>query len=228
MQCKDRNLQPGPIATFLRWKELGRFVRKGEKALVLCMPVTVKSKQNRKSSTEDAGPDEPTSKSSSARTMFVYKPNWFVLSQTDGEPFTPPSSPTWDRGLALATLEIQEEPFNHMDGNCQGYATRDRKVAVSPLAALPHKTLFHELAHILLGHTTESSMSDGEITPKSLKEVEAECVALICCESLDLPGAEYARGYIQHWIQGAEIPEKSAQRIVQSADRILRAGTDQP
>jgi hypothetical protein len=84
------------------------------------------------------------------------------------------------------------------------------------------------MAHVLLGHTAESSMSDGEVTPRSLKEVEAECVALICCESLALSGTEYARGYIQHWIQGAEIPEKSAQRIVQSADRILRAGSAKP
>ena len=68
-------------------------------------------------------------------------------------------------------------------------------------------------------------MSDGEVTPKSLREVEAESVALICCEALELSGAEYARGYIQHWIRGGEIPENSAQRIVQSADRILRAGT---
>jgi len=36
-QCSARNLQPGPIATFMRWKELGRHVRKGEKAITLCM-----------------------------------------------------------------------------------------------------------------------------------------------------------------------------------------------
>jgi hypothetical protein len=45
MQCRARGIQPGPIATFVRWKELGRHVRKGEKALTLCMPVTCKAKQ---------------------------------------------------------------------------------------------------------------------------------------------------------------------------------------
>jgi hypothetical protein len=39
-QCSARGIQPGPIATFMRWKELGRHVCKGEKALTLCMPVT--------------------------------------------------------------------------------------------------------------------------------------------------------------------------------------------
>src|SRR5262245_66515555 len=41
-QCLQRGMQPGPMATFQRWKELGRYVRKGEKAITLCQPVTVK------------------------------------------------------------------------------------------------------------------------------------------------------------------------------------------
>src|SRR5437899_2244139 len=41
-QCLARGIQPGPLATFPRWKELGRFVKKGEKALTLCMPLTCK------------------------------------------------------------------------------------------------------------------------------------------------------------------------------------------
>ena len=41
-QCLARGIQPGPMATFPKWKELGRYVRKGEKAITLCQPVTVK------------------------------------------------------------------------------------------------------------------------------------------------------------------------------------------
>ena len=39
-QCEQRGITPGPIATFPKWKALGRFVRKGERAIVLCQPVT--------------------------------------------------------------------------------------------------------------------------------------------------------------------------------------------
>jgi hypothetical protein len=49
-------------------------------------------------------------------------------------------------------------------------------------------------------------------------------VALICLESLGLPGAEYCRGYVQHWLRGERIPEASAARIFKAADTILRAG----
>ena len=41
-QCFARGIQPGTLATFPKWKELGRCVKKGEKALTLCMPLTCK------------------------------------------------------------------------------------------------------------------------------------------------------------------------------------------
>src|SRR6266700_6373594 len=40
-QCVSRKLDPGPINTFLGWVDCGRHVRRGEKALTLCMPVKV-------------------------------------------------------------------------------------------------------------------------------------------------------------------------------------------
>ena len=89
---------------------------------------------------------------------------------------------------------------------------------------MPDKTTFHELAHVVLGHTESATMNDGDTLPRSLKEAEAESVALICLESLSLPGAEYCRRYIQNWLSGAEIPERSAQRIFKAADSILKAG----
>jgi hypothetical protein len=61
---------------------------------------------------------------------------------------------------------------------------------------------------------------------RNIREVEAESVALICCESLGLPGAEAARGYIQHWLHGEkEIPNQSAMRIFSAAHKILKAGS---
>src|SRR5437867_2400423 len=215
-QCNARGLQPGPIATFVRWKELGRHVRKGEKALTLCMPVSCKSKQTIKA---DDGSER---EQESCFTRFVYRDNWFVLAQTEGAEYKPEPLPEWEESRALAALAIERTAFDDLDGNTQGYATA-RKVAINPLAAMPHRTMFHELAHVMLGHTAEGNLNDGnERTPRSLREVEAECVALLCCESLGLPRAEFSRGYIQSW--GSEIPERSAQRIFHAADLMLKAG----
>lgn len=228
VQCGERGIPPGPIATFMGWKEKGRYVRKGEKAIVLCMPVTCK-RTSADDGTDDAS--DPNTRGATF-TRFIFRPNWFVLSQTDGQPIDPPTIPAWDHSRALAALGIAEEPFTSTDGNCQGYA-RERTIAVSPVAELAHKTRFHELAHVVLGHTAEaeSGLTDSELTPRSLREVEAEAVALVCLEALGLPGADHCRGYIQHWNahRGAEpIPDRSAQRIFKAADQILKAGTAAP
>jgi hypothetical protein len=75
-----------------------------------------------------------------------------------------------------------------------------------------------------------ADLADAETTPRSLREVEAESVALLCCESLGLDGADFCRGYIQNWVRRASgfdpeaIPEKSAQKIFRAADQIIRAG----
>ena len=213
-QCAERELQPGPMATYHRWKELGRQVKKGQKAIVLCMPITIKQQSE---TTDDDSAE-------AVLTRFVYKARWFVLSQTEGEPLPEAAIPTWDAARALEALSVREIPFDHTDGNCLGFA-RERSIAISSVSPLPHKTRFHELAHVLLGHTAEGLQADGELTPRNLRECEAEAVALLCCAALELPGVDECRGYIQSWWgQGHEIPERSAQRILKTADQILKAG----
>jgi antirestriction protein ArdC len=217
-QCITRGIQPGPLATFPKWKELGRHVKKGEKAFTLCMPLTCKRTKTVK---KHDGTDQEEEFSF---THFTYKAHWFVLGQTEGTEYKPPAIPEWSEQIALAALDIQRIPFEDLDGNTQGYAKRGRKIAISPIAALPVKTLFHEVGHVMLGHTDESDLSDTERTPRDIREMEAEAVSLLCCESLGLPGGEYSRGYIQSWGQGQTFTERSAQRIFHASDQILRAG----
>jgi hypothetical protein len=152
----------------------------------------------------------PSTVTKSNQNGFVYRPFWFVLAQTDGKPLPASTLPTWDAALALAALDVREVEFAALDGNTLRYA-QGRTIAVNPVNPLPYKTRFHELAHVLLGHTAEGEQHDGELTPRNLRECEAESVALLCCAALDLPGIEYSRGYIQSWWgKGNPIPEKSA------------------
>jgi antirestriction protein ArdC len=220
VQCQQRGIQPGPIATFMRWKQLGRHVRKGEKAITLCMPVTCKGSKTVERQQEGG---TETQEWEFSFTRFVYRPNWFVLAQTEGAEFVPEPIAEWDETRALETLKVERIPFTMVDGNTQGYA-RGRQIALNPLADQPAATLFHELGHIVLGHTAEGTVNGATRTPKEIRELEAECVALLCCETLGLPGAELSRGYIQSWYKEREIPERSAQRILHAADEILRAG----
>jgi hypothetical protein len=218
-QLMERDLPIAPIASFNTWKSKGRMVRKGQKAIRLFMPVTLR-RQDR---------DEATGIEQEIQFQsFMLRPNWFSLDQTEGEVFNHEvKSPEWDSAMAMAAFGINEIPFEMLDGNCQGYATQSR-IAINPLAVLPHKTRFHEMAHVILGHTAETSMQDDERTPRNLREVEAESVAFILCSLLDLPGQEEARGYVQAWLGDEPIAEKTARRIFAAADKLLKAGQIKP
>lgn len=220
IQCKEMNLPISPIATFNQWKDKGRFVKRGSKALTLCMPITKKYNKTVK----DTVTKEEIEKENKY-TTFIYKKNWFVLSQTEGKELEADNiNIEWNKEKALQMLDINEVVFTSLNGNAQGYATFNKEIAINPLAQLPIKTLFHEIAHLVLGHTQIEILTDNENLTKNIIEVEAEATALLCLESLGLEGSEYCRGYIQSWLKQDTIPEKSAQRIISAADKILKTG----
>jgi hypothetical protein len=211
-QLISRGLELSPIASFKVWKERGRTVLKGQKAISLFMPITI--------TREDKETGEELTFS-----RFILRPHWFSLDQTAGADYMPEiKTPNFDAKKAMEKLEISEIHFSELRGNIQGYAVR-REIAINPLATMKHKTRLHEIAHVVLGHTVCNELSDGELTPRNLMEVEAEGVAYILCTLLDLPGQAESRGYIQNWLATDAIPEKSAQRIFSAANKILLAGT---
>src|SRR6516162_7078651 len=216
--CMRRNLQPGPLNTYNGWLERRRQVRKGEKGITLCMPMPFK-----KAAEADSVQDE----TAEAQTCYAFRfrAYWFVLAQTEGEGTPIPPIPGFDIDTALCALNITRTPFDELNGNIQGFA-HGREIAVNPVAGLPHKTTFHEIAHILLGHCTSEMLVESEQTQRHICEVEAESVALICCETLGLDGVEFSRGYIQHWLNTEkESPNQSAARIFAAASSILKAGS---
>jgi len=217
-QCIRRDLRPGPLNTYRGWLERKRKVRKGEKGIILCMPMPFK-----KAAHADGVQDETAEPQT--HYAFRFRAYWFVLAQTEGEDTYVASIPGFDIDMALHALNITTTPFDELNGNVQGFAN-GREIAVNPIAPLPHKTTFHEIAHIVLGHSTSEKLVDCERTAKHIREVEAESVALICCETLGLEGADFCRGYIQYWLKDEkEIPNSSAARIFAAATSILKAGT---
>jgi antirestriction factor ArdC-like protein len=86
IQATQRNIPLGPIASFNRWKELGRHVKRREKAIKLCMPITCKPtvKEHREDGTE--------AEMEIAFKRFVFRRNWFMLSQSEGASISLPQS----------------------------------------------------------------------------------------------------------------------------------------
>lgn len=210
--CQLKESQP--INTYPGWQKLGRQVKKGQKAIGLIMPVTIKEEKDGQERT---------------KTIFIERRHWFGLSQTEPieghEPYTTPSVPGFDLSKALSTLNITQEPFRHSDGNTQGYARpKEKTIAISPLAVDPFKTTCHEIGHCLL-HADQSEMGDGETIARDVKEVEAELTAYLITATLrpekDLSNS---RGYIQHWNANQANEKARYAKIFAAVDAILRAG----
>jgi hypothetical protein len=215
----------GPFATYKRWAELGRKVKPapegmgGKWGIVMCSPRQFK-KVDPKTENEEFG------------TYFTYSRKWFALSQTDEvEPQEKEDKiPNWDFKKALENLEIKEVEFEYHDGNCMGYAT-GRKIAINPICKFANSVRFHEIAHIVLGHTIGIEMSDTVELEKSMKEVEAESVAYILSSinGESEKNLELSRGYIQGWFKHnklEEIPAKNATNIFNAVETILKAGSN--
>lgn len=200
-----------PIATYKQWQKLGRQVNKGAKGLALLTPVSFKTDKD----------DE----SSDIMTIFKLKFAWFKLSDTSGEPLSDTTEPIdWNLDRALNGLGIAKLEFI-ASFKCQGYASK-RGIAINPVAKYPIKTGIHEIAHVLLGHLSDTEQITDNLELKaSIQEVEAESVAYLVCASL---GLEYmlaeSRGYIQAWTKAGSTDKLRVNKIFNTADMILKSG----
>lgn len=201
-----------PVNTMKRWNQMNRRVIAGSRAASIMVPLFYKEENER---------------GEEVRRLrgFKLSRSLFTVSQTEGDPVPPVEPKGWDLETALRNLDIQRQPFKHLDGNTQGISW-DRNIAINPVAENPLKTTFHECAHIVCGHTT-ADKRDEYSTHRGVMEFEAEASAYLCMNELgelDDQTASASRGYVQHWMDGDRPPDESIRRVFVATDTILRAG----
>jgi len=171
VQCAERGIMPGPIATFMGWKDKGRCVRKGEKAIVLCMPITAKRKGKDDRPVTDASDDSKPE----AFTRFVFRPNWFVLAQTDGQDVEPLTIPDWDQARALETLGISwmlpplmmpRPPMSKFSSMmiAEAPVSRAAHAHASPETPAPTTTTSADRSHLMLAASASFGCSPAAAT----------------------------------------------------------------
>jgi hypothetical protein len=201
-----------PVATMKRWNAIGRTVLSGSKAKEIIVPIFARKPKE----DEDA---------EAAIIGFKAVRRIFTLSQTDGQELPPVQLPECDIDTALAKLGIRQVPFTVLSGNLQGYS-RGHDIAISPIAVHPAKTRFHELGHVVLGHTMPESLEEYA-THRGMFEFQAEATAYLTMnelEQLDEATATHSRGYIQDWLKDERPPDKAIRQVFAATDQILKAG----
>ncbi len=161
---------------------------------------------------------------------FTPKRTVFKYSDTVGPDVQWPELPTWDLQMALDHLGVEKIRFSNRNGNTQGYS-QEKTFAISPVADEPWRTTFHELAHIVLGHTTKEGLADYR-AHRGIMEFQAEATAHILANELELIdwNASSSRAYIQTWLGGngeGEITDAHVRAVFGAANKILLAGRPQ-
>ena len=208
------------IAGFNAWKKLGRFVRKGEKAIWIVAPMTYKVKDDERKTTTD--------EQQKVIRGFKWVPV-FDISSTDGEELPTichkltgdDSDGLFDRLTAVATSIGYHVEDATLDGGVNGDCTYDLhriRVETTNTPAQRVKTLAHELAHALLHEGSQD---------RRLAELEAESTAFIVCQALGIDSSDYSFGYVTTWAGGGDAAiagiTASCQNIQKAAATILRS-----
>lgn len=231
MQRPDAQL----CQSFTGWKQMGRYVKKGEKGISILAPAPYKIEREQTKLDEKGRPvfdadGEPVKEKVEVTIRAFKVVKTFDLSQTDGKEL-PTIGPSELMGniegypkLLQALQEISPVPvsFELIDGDAKGfYHLEDKKIVVqdgmSEVQTI--KTLLHEMAHQKL-HDKDNVPEAKDIS-RNGKEVEAESVAYVVCQHYGINTSDYSFSYVAGWSEGKETPELKA-----SLDKIRQTASE--
>lgn len=207
------------VAGFHAWHKLGRFVRKGEKGILILAPIVRRKGEGEEKNGTD---DSPVA---GFRAAYV-----FDLNQTDGRELphvgTVRGDPHGHREHLAEftarqgiTLEYSEEIAPARGVSSGGRIT----LLPGQSPAEEFSTLVHELAHEFLHRGDRRSG-----TSKRSRETEAEAVAFVVCHAVGLETGSAATDYIQLWNGHAQLLTESLGLVQQTAVRILDGIAGEP
>ena len=231
-----QNPRASYVASFKKWKdEFSRSVNKGEKALRIFAPITVKKR--------DPKTNEPLlDKDGNEQTYTSFKlVPVFDVSQTDGKELPKPvyelKGSYQDYGnLYKSAKEVSEAngvpiSFSENTKGAKGYYSPvSNEIVIKKGLSEQHtlKTIFHEMAHSDL-HNFEKRAE----TPFNLStaELQAESVAFVVSSHYGLDTSEYSFGYLAGWTQDPKglsdlegqikIVQKEADSLISRIDQAL-------
>ncbi len=207
------------VAGFQRWKELSRFVKKGEHGIMILAPI-VRRRKAADGASETVDDDESQGEKAVCGFRAVYV---FDVLQTEGEElpeFSRIAGDPGDKLMLLADLvkergiELCYEPnLGGADGRSEGGKIVIRE-GMPP--AQEFAVLAHELAHELL-HRTERRKE----TTRKIRELEAEAVSFVVSNAAGLEGITRSADYIQLYAGDKELLLASLDHIQRVAAEII-------
>ncbi|MDD5900750.1 MAG: JAB domain-containing protein [Lachnospiraceae bacterium] len=231
MQKPDAQL----CQSFTGWKEMGRFVKKGEKGIKILAPAPYTIQREQEKRDADGKPvldadGEPVRESVEVKINAFKVVNTFDVSQTEGKEL-----PSLGVNELTGTVEGYAVMFEALKQVCpvpvemediksgaKGYYHQaEKRIALQEGMSEVQtvKTLIHEMAHQKLHDMEQNEQAKNQ--SRGSKEVEAESVAYTICQHYGIETSDYSFSYVAGWSDGKEMKELKA-----SLDTIRRTASE--
>ena len=205
------------VAGIRTWNSLGRFVKRGEKGILILAPMIGRRKaENATELAEDA--KESQAQLYGFRAVYV-----FDISQTEGKELPTLTEVQGDvsgyRERLVKFVESQNISLSYSDkiAPAKGLSHGGKITLHSGMQpAEEFSTLVHEIAHEMLHRGDRRTL-----TTKQVRETEAEAVAFVVCQSVGLQTGTAFADYIQLWHGDANLLRESLEAVQQTAAVIL-------
>lgn len=210
--------------SFTSWKQMGRYVKQGEKGIKILAPTpyTIQKENDKLDPSGKPVLDadgEPVKEKRDITCNAFKVVSTFDVSQTDGKEI--PSMGVNElvgniegySSIMKALEEVCPVPisFENIEGDAKGYYHRvENRIAIQDGMSEVQtvKTTIHEMTHQKL-HTSIGA-DEMERQSRNSKEIEAESVAYVICKHYGINTSDYSFGYVAGWSEGREIPELKA------------------
>jgi hypothetical protein len=208
------------VAGFYAWKELGRFVKRGEKGIQILAPMV--GQRRRKDTTEQ----EPNAnrETKPAPVLIGFRAVYvFDVAQTEGEDL-----PEFEHNITgdvgehhdrlTAFLDSQNIALEYSENIAPALGVSyGGKIALLPGQSKAEEfvTLVHEAGHELLHKSDRRTM-----TTATVRETEAEAVAFIVGQAIGLEMGRAASDYIQMYAGNSALLAESLE-VVQRASAVI-------
>jgi hypothetical protein len=212
------------VAGIRTWNSLGRFVKKGEKGIMILAPMVGRKMQRAEEiatqfENQNAADDRKTEPQLYGfRAVYV-----FDVTQTEGKDLPALTEVQGDvsgyRERLVKFVESQKVTLNYSEriSPAKGLSFGGRVTLLSGMQpAEEFSTLVHEIAHEIL-HRGERRT----LTTKQVRETEAEAVAFVVCQSVGLQTGTTSADYIQLWHGDAKLLQESLEVVQRTAAVIL-------
>ncbi len=219
------------VAGIRTWNSLGRFVKRGEKGILILAPMVGRRAQRKDEIATEIETANAAEERKAAQELYGFRAvHVFDVDQTEGKELPSLTDVGGDvsgyRERLIEYVQGQKITLKYSEkiAPAKGLSSGGRITLLRGMQpAEEFSTLVHEMAHEMLHRSQRRTL-----TTKQVRETEAEAVAFVVCQSIGLQTGTASADYIRLWNGDAKLLAESLEVVQRTAAVILGAISPRP